>query len=510
MDGRSKVCDLFTRIKSIFYQANAYDNIGCFTCLLFNVVLRGAMAGVLPGGDAMWAPAFAPPVASRSELLASRRAETTFALQSRYNEWEVSNPVWARRLTGPEAAEALGYAGERVNKHASRREMIHERRKAQRQAAYASSGFDSATQKALSSFVPDALETSISRATADPSVAWVEAPDVKSRSQLRSERRTDNVVTLEAAVERNERNGIMGSEARVQRRIDQEIASLQQAPKGKSRHELLAERRRQRAELSLKAYDAYQPPKPPQFSDQPKPFWKVGKPEAAAPAPSSTDVADVPGAPAATSVDGGVQGAPGALPNGNISAEILNAQRRWWIKPETYPKVAPAQPRADDPFKLKSDDVSFMHRKLSSGPKKEQRGYPPDARPIAGKLTALPPPSLAEAINRRPFRQHSGAAFKFMPHEPRELAPNANDTNADGYEFTQPLYSSFAADRTFQPARLPPRPNARVAPAVRERSRPSTTTGARAEARSAPTSDVGGLAMAASEGRPGTAAFGFR
>jgi len=146
------------------------------------------------------------------------------------------------------------------------------------------------------------------------------------------------------------------------------------------------------------------------------------------------------------------------------------------VKPEHYPKVAPAQPARDDPFKLASDDRSYLHRKLSSGPKKDQRGYPADARAIADKVTALPPPSLAEAMERNPFRQYSGATFKFLPHEPREMVPGSSDTNADGYEFTQPLYSSFTADRTFQPPRLPQRPAQRAIPVARER-RPTTQQG---------------------------------
>ena len=46
---------------------------------------------MLPGGDAMWAPPLRR--LRRDRSCSPRRAETTFALQSRYNEWEVSNPV---------------------------------------------------------------------------------------------------------------------------------------------------------------------------------------------------------------------------------------------------------------------------------------------------------------------------------------------------------------------------------------------------------------------------------
>ena len=68
--------------------------------------------------------------------------------------------------------------------------------------------------------------------------------------------------------------------------------------------------------------------------------------------------------------------------------------------------------------------------------------------------------------------------------QPREIMTGQPDvmSNFDGYEFTQPLYSSFTADKTFQPQKLPPRPQPRSrtgGAAVRERVRPSTTTGSR-------------------------------
>ena len=54
------------------------------------------------------------------------------------------------------------------------------------------------------------------------------------------------------------------------------------------------------------------------------------------------------------------------------------------------------------------------------------------------------------------------------------MKPGASDTNAEGYEFTLPLYSSFTADRTFVPPKLPPRPAlVRDVPVKRER-RPAT------------------------------------
>ena len=113
--------------------------------------------------ESLLCTAAAPP-RTRSELLASRRAESSHLLQSRYNEWESQNPVWAKRLTGPEAAAALGY-GRPAGSPGwnSRSEMLHARKTVSREAAMRASGFDAETQKKLTSHELDMLSTSISR-----------------------------------------------------------------------------------------------------------------------------------------------------------------------------------------------------------------------------------------------------------------------------------------------------------------------------------------------------------
>ena len=127
--------------------------------------------------------------------------------------------------------------------------------------------------------------------------------------------------------------------------------------------------------------------------------------------------------------------------------------------------MAPAEPRAEEPFKLSMREQRYLERKLSSGARKSQRGYSAETRQVSDKITTLPPPSLAHftdaANERKPFQAYTGATFKFMPAEPREVVQGQDQTAFDGYEFTQPLYSSFTADRTFQPMKLPPRPAAR-------------------------------------------------
>jgi len=128
--------------------------------------------------------------------------------------------------------------------------------------------------------------------------------------------------------------------------------------------------------------------------------------------------------------------------------------------------------------------LSRRHRKLSSGPKRSQRGYPSETRHVAEKITNQPPPpsfELPTDPRMAQFHQTTSAAFKFLAAEPRDVH-SQDQTSADGYEFTQPLYSSFSADKTFQPRKLPPRPPYDIGAATRERTIPSTMTGGRSSA----------------------------
>ena len=364
---------------------------------------------------------------------------------------------------------------------------------------------------------------------------------------------------LSDAQQHNERDGKPGAEARVQRRIDQNIVFLQQAPIGESRTALLERRKAERGKAALDAYQSYQQPQHPTFASQPEPFWKLqrergdgrqpreyttttealtratltaaanasaaeaARMRATLPAESPAVAVATDRAAQSAAVANATASAPELLPNGSQSFEMLRARQQWWAKPDVYAAVGPPRPRAEEPFKLAIDDHDYLHRKLSSGPKKAQRGYPIETRQIAEKITGMPPPAIGADMfddpRMAPFRQYTGATFKFLPSEPREDVPGQDVTSFDGYEFTQPLYSSFAADKTFQPPKLPPRPvrNPRAgAPALRERTRPSTTTGARFDATrgtqpsSAPSGQAtGGLGstMGASTMRPGTAAL---
>jgi hypothetical protein len=347
---------------------------------------------------------FMPPARTRSELLARRRQEDAADFQSTFNKWEMENPAWARRLTGPAAASALGYGGDDSERpFPTRRDMLLHRRQTSRTNAMKASGFGEDVQaRLIDNHSADTMTTNLSRPKElGASMQWVDEPRHKSRSELRADRRADNVRTLDAAAERNAREGKLDAEQRVQQRIDQNIAFLQQAPTSMSRQALLESRRRQRADDALAAYQAYSPPQPPKFADQAEPFWKLTQKVApkldyktttedtavvslsqgavhaesqakkledfAQTLPAEQQQAMAPrleavrahatnAAVAATVQSSASASAPELLPNGSQSAEMLAARQKWWAKPDVYPFVGPAEPRQEEPFKLLKAD----------------------------------------------------------------------------------------------------------------------------------------------------------
>jgi len=367
------------------------------------------------------------------------------------------------------------------------------------------SGFDERTQKVLTSHIVGDLTTSITRSTVNPGLTWCQEPAARSRSQLQVQRAADNVRLLVAASERNAHEGALSSEARVQRRTDQSIVFLHAARRSESRAEMLQRRRQERGRSALASYLSYQPAQSPSFASQTEPFWNLQREQGDGREPStymtSTESAHyrVAGRQAAadqkctatvlsaTKAAGGVANATAVASVAEDqlqSAEMLKAHQRWWAKPDAFPSVAPPQPSREDPFKLAPDDTAYLHRKLSSGPKRSQRGYPSETRHVAEKITNQPPPpsfELPTDPRMAQFHQTTSAAFKFLAAEPRDVH-SQDQTSADGYEFTQPLYSSFSADKTFQPRKLPPRPPYDIGAATRERTIPSTMTGGRSSA----------------------------
>ena len=383
---------------------------------------------------------------TRSALLAARRAESGGELQAQYDVWADRNPVWAPRVGGPEAAAALGYAsGGHSSGPATRSELRLDRKRENLKIAVNSSGFDKDTQDAICANEPGVLITSISRNMPNPSVAWVDKPAFASRTELREDRKKSDRALIDGAMARYARDGHMGAQARSDMRVDQSIQAMFEAGGGETRSGLLASRRSQRmAEVEAAADLAGLAPVP-QFAEQETPFWRVGKPGSA---------------------DGG------ANSRRAMSREQLQSDRRWFAKPEQYPVVSPAEPRLDDAFKLSQADRRYLARKLSSGPKRAQRGYPPELGALTEKVTLAPAPQLPEPTRavsaapgqRAPVRpqRFSEMVFRFLPADERMDADLGPTT--DGLQFTRPLYSSFTKSGDFEEPR-------------RHGQRPATGTG---------------------------------
>ena len=386
---------------------------------------------------------------TRSVLLAARRAETGAELQGQYDAWADRNPIWAPRVQGPEAAAALGYATGGVRSGpATRKELMLDRKKENLKIAVASSGFDQETQAAICSIELGALVTNLSRDAVDPTVAWVDKPRFASRTELREHNKQQGRAHIDGAMAKYARDGHMGAQARSDMRVDQSIQAMFEAGGGATRSDLLASRRRQRMAEVEAAADLHGHAEVPQFAEQAAPYWLVGKPGSAA-----ADRAD------------------GTNSRRAMSSEQLKSDQRWFAKPEQYPIVSPAEPRVDDAFKLSNAERRFLTRKLSSGPKRAQRGYPPELVALTEKVTVAPAPTLPVRAQTaavpgkraavRPQR-FSEMVFRFLPADERMDADLGPTT--DGLQFTRPLYSSFTKSGDFEEPR-------------RHGQRPATGTG---------------------------------
>lgn len=380
----------------------------------------------------------AEPPLTRSALLAARRAESSQELQAQYDVWARSNPTWAPRIGGPEAAAALGYAsGGAGSGPGTRKELMLQRKREDLQIAVASSGFDKETQAAIcqnDNIDPDRLVTNLARNLENPSVAWVDNPVNPTRTALQEARKKVDRAQIDHYNARYEREGHMDAQARSDYRVDQSIVAMREAGGGQTRSDLLASRRRQRMADVEAAADLVGLAPVPQFAEQEAPFWKVGKPE-----PSEAQLARTQ------------------------SREELKSQQKWWAKPEQFPVVHPPLPREEDPFKLRNDEQRYLGRKLSSGPKKHQRGYAPEAvGKLPEKVTVAPygggdehyvaPPRAQSAApgGRSAIRpkRFSDMVFRFLPPEERRDRDQGPQT--DGLQFTRPLYSSFSKSGIFE------------------------------------------------------------
>ena len=420
-------------------------------------------------------------------------------------------PFWAKSLSGVEAATALGFATGGAG--TTRRELMLARKL--EAMADPEAG------------VPGVLVTSLARDYKDPGFDYVREPAVSTRSTLRAKRRQENVEELTKQGARDH----VDMEARVQQRIDASIQRMLSIPPGKTRSQLMQSRRDDRvaeAETSVPKID----PNVPRYSQQPAGFWTL---EPAQPqqdgfltetAQSQLNVAQPAGLPPGAEAPAPAPGATAADANALFAAEAaaanlarvhasavrsarsleqLQTNRRWWARPAGYPRVlepSAAARMSVEPYK----PAEFsLKTKLSSGPKKYQRGYPPGAdKALANKVTDDPaPPRYTRAERGGPpqIPKFTNQTFGFVP--PEERIANGDVPASDGIKFTEPLYSSFTKDGIFPPEEH-----------FRYNYRPATVAGgaygARAGGAFGGTGPAGAFADAAARdaaaggGRPGT------
>lgn len=388
-----------------------------------------------------------PPV-SRTELIARRRSETISQLQAQHDGIASMRPQFAPRLTGAEAAAALGYVRPFSDQtYESRTHMLVSRKAQMTKASAVAAGPDGAMAYAptVASHLPPRTDehgnpnmiTSLMRPyLKNPSTAWVDKPQRSTRSELLQARQHDNVRTLQAVADRHATTGRPSVDERVQGRVAESVAYMQRAPPGKSRTEMLAERRRERVEEAEAAGPARRQ-EIALYSSQDMPFWQLR-------------------------TDENPHGEYGGVASSGIgSHEEYAARQKWWAKPEVLSKIG-KPPRAPEPFKLDAgNDKRFLNRKLSSGPKKAMRGYPPDVTALAEKLTNAPAPpvepiprmvKVGDEMKPRHTTRYTDAILMFRNSE---KPPEPSLLLGDGLAMSAPLYSSFQKDGIFREPRLP-------------------------------------------------------
>ena len=353
---------------------------------------------------------------TRSELLLRRKEETIRVMQGQYDVWQ------ARQITQPVATKTVAQSRNDGAGPRSKSQLALERKKKNLVDSISGSGFDPATQAALLHDSQDVeLCTSISRPTIEPTIAWIDEPVHSTCAQLLEARRQSTLNSVLKAAAQPKRS--MNSRERADYRVDLAVKLLSSAEPGKSRQELLARRKNERASSNEEMHMSSQRDQPPRFSSQEEPFWTLDARETHDRNKGSTQ-----------------------------SLEVLKEQRKWYAAPGAYPR---ANQRIDngaqkpDAFKVASNNLQsplkYLDNKLTSGPKRSMRGYPPEGIKIAAKLTDMPAPALplhSDTNVQGGFRSFTDTAFKFK-YRPEDwqameleklikLNPDALEHRSDG------------------------------------------------------------------------------
>lgn len=391
--------------------------------------------------------------ATRSELLAQRKQSYIDANEDRKRAHEEANPTWAATLSAA--------PGERKPSYNRTRTQIQAERRQDRVATSVLASGDGVLEREKAIMLsrdPTALVTTISRPHAygpELPLTYVEQPALPTRSALMHARRQDLLGANAQTMKRIGQHGYRSFYQRVGDRLDSSLKHYydsQEAGGQKLTRGMLMEARKAdflaENEAFLARHRAHEV-REPRYADQAEPFWTLGR--------------EVP-QPAISSREG-----------------LLESQQ-WYRKREVYgPFHAPREP---DPLKV--GDAARLADKLSSGPKRAQRGYPAEKAIVADKITAMdgPDPSALH-FQRRALHKET---VKYL--HLKTLSEQPSGGFSAGLAMEQPLYSSFSRDRIFrEPPRLPPPhalPARRRSPEARDAGMTRTFTDKSAHQASSP------------------------
>lgn len=375
---------------------------------------------------------------TRSELLQQRKQDYILANEERKRAHEENNPVWAATLE-----ETLGSPRPSYNR--TRTELLADRRRDMVSQAVASSGDGvlDADKAIMLNSDPTKLVTTLSRPAAygeELPAGFVDEPAVPTRSrlnQLRAEElRALNAQTMRSIGERGYRSFYQRASDRLDSSLKAYYDSQDGGGEKATRSQLLLQRRRNFIDENERFLERHRSSalQEPKFADQALPFWTV----------------------------------PGPLPEPTLTSQIdLRAAQQWYRKPEMF--VPGREPREADPFKAL--ERVRLEDKLSSGPKKHQRGYLSDERDVAGNISRMPAPppeALTKAEDRRASTRETLRFLDFKLRADR-FARDYSTMDAGGAS----LESQFAAGRPLPGRRTSTKPSTR--PPVAESSATATT-----------------------------------
>jgi hypothetical protein len=356
---------------------------------------------------------------TRSELLAMRKQTYIDANEERKLAHEEANPIWAATISVPPSECKPSFNRTQTRMRAERRQ--------DRVATSVLSCGDGILERDKNIMLdadPTALVTTIARPTYGPElpIAYVEQPEHSTRSHLMHGRKQELIAANGQTMKAIGRGGYRSFYQRVGDRLDSSLKSYYDSQENASanitRNKLLEARKadfiaeNDRFVQRHHANDLAQPT----YDAQPEPFWTLGQ-QVAQPAIASRN-------------------------------DLLESYQ-WYRKPEVF--VPGRSPREADPFK--AGDATRLSDKLSSGPRRFQRGYPAERRQVTGMIQQMEPPDASVYTKPSERRASIKQTLRYLDFK---LAAEHQSESFSGTDMAMeaPMYSSFSRDGIF---REPPR-----------------------------------------------------